>query len=259
MIKTGEREGILEEEERQLLQRTLQFADATAKEVMTPRLDISGVSADAAVEEAIETCLEAGHARLPAYGDSLDDVVGVFDIRDVDGPVSEAADRPVGEVVTPTLHVPESKNVDDLLSEMRENRLHMVIVIDEFGATEGLVTMEDVVEELVGEILMTDEDPPIEVVDDDTVLVDGSVNVEEVNEAVGVVLPEGEEFETIAGFLFNRAGRLVERGETFAYGPVTLRAEAVENHRVKRVRVSVDRDAVSPTDEAPPPDGDAPR
>jgi len=259
MIKSGEREGILDEEERQMLQRALRFTDATAKEVMTPRLDMVAIPRDATVEEAIEECIQSGHARLPVYAGSLDNVIGVFDIRDLeDSNYGAFADLEVEDVVTPTLHVPESKNVDELLSEMRENRMHMVIVIDEFGATEGLITMEDLTEEIVGEILVGGEDHPIEFVDDDTVLVNGSVNVEEVNEALDIVLPEGEEFETIAGFIFNLAGRLVEQGDEFDYEHVTLRAEQVENTRIQKVRVTLDRDtaesveAESPAGEADP-------
>lgn len=250
MIKTGEREGILDEEERQMLQRTMRFTDATAKEVMTPRLDMAAISTDATVEEAIERCIQSGHARLPAYEGSLDNVTGVFDIRDLEDSDYDAFTHlEVADVVSPTLHIPESKNVDELLAEMRENRMHMVIVIDEFGATEGLITMEDMTEEIVGEILAGGEDHPIESVDDDTVLVNGSVNVEEVNEALDIVLPEGEEFETIAGFLFNRAGRLVEQGEAFDYENVTLRAEQVENTRIQKVRVTIDRDTPDPVEE----------
>jgi CBS domain containing-hemolysin-like protein len=252
MIKTGEREGVLDEEERQILQRALRFTDATAKEVMTPRLDMAAIADDATVEEAIETCIRSGHARLPVYTDSLDSVSGIFDIRDLEGSTyDEFADREIADVATPTLHVPESKNVDELLSEMRDNRMHMVVVIDEFGATEGLVTMEDVLEEIVGEILVGGEDHPIEFVDDDTALVDGSVNVHEVNEALDIVLPEGETFETIAGFMFNRAGRLVEQGETFHYENVTLQADRVENTRIRTVRMTVDRpvEAESPAGE----------
>jgi len=249
MIKTGEREGILDEEERQMLHRTLRFTDATAKEVMTPRLDVVAVSEDATVEEAIRTSIQSGHARLPVYEDSLDNVTGVFDIRDLrESDYGDFDDLAVADVVSPTLHVPESKNVDELLSEMRENRMHMVVVIDEFGATEGLITMEDMTEEIVGEILVGDEDHPIEFVDDDTVLVDGSVTIDEVNGALDIVLPEGEEFETIAGFIFNRAGRLVDQGEEFDFENVTLRAEQVDDTRIQKARVIVDRDAVDPAE-----------
>ncbi|WP_330632695.1 hemolysin family protein [Halocatena halophila] len=250
MINTGEREGVLNEEERQMLQRTLRFTDATAKEVMTPRLDIQAIEGEATIQEAIAACIEAGHARMPVYEQSLDNVIGVFDIRELpDGSQATHSDQTVDSVATPTLHVPESKNVDELLSEMREERMHMVIVVDEFGAMEGLITMEDVIEEIVGEILGGGEEHPIEFVNDDTVLVDGSVNIEQVNEALAVVLPEGEEFETIAGFLFNRAGRLVDQGEEFTYENITLRAEQLDNTRIQKVRVSVDRDPKEPTEE----------
>jgi CBS domain containing-hemolysin-like protein len=261
IIQTGEREGILDEEERQRLQRALRFTDSTAKEVMTPRLDMAAISKDATVREAIEKCIQSGHARLPAYGGSLDNVIGVFDVRELEGSsYDDFGDIAVEDVVNPTLHVPESKNVDELLAEMRENRLHMVIVIDEFGATEGLITMEDMTEEIVGEILAGDEEHPVESVDDDTVLVDGSVNIEEVNEALGIVLPEGEEFETISGFIFNLSGRLVEQGETFDYENVTLRAERVDNTRIQKVRVTVDRDTPdSIAAESLPDEGDSER
>jgi CBS domain containing-hemolysin-like protein len=250
MIKTGEREGILDEDEREMIQRILRFEDTVAKEVMTPRLDMEIVSADATVEEAIDECMQSGHARLPVYEESLDDVIGVFDIRnlDRDSPADSFADRTVADVVNPTLYVPESKNVDELLSEMRENRMHMVIVVDEFGATEGLITMEDIVEEIVGEILVGDEEHPFEFVDDTEVLVRGEVNIDEVNEVLDIHLPEGEEFETIAGFIFNRAGRLVEQGEEFDYENVTLRAEQVEDTRIQKARVTVDRETADSVD-----------
>ena len=241
IIETGEREGVLDEDEREMLQRTLRFNDTIAKEVMTPRLDMTAVAKEASVEEALETCIQSGHARIPVYEGSLDNVIGVIHIRDLVRDINYgealARDMDLEALIEPTLHVPESKNVDDLLTEMRAERLHMVIVIDEFGTTEGLVTMEDLTEEIVGEILEGEEEEPIEYVDDDTVTVKGEVNIEEVNEALDLDLPEGEEFETIAGFIFNRAGRLVEEGETITYEGVEIRVEQVENTRIMKARV----------------------
>jgi putative hemolysin len=249
MIETGEREGVIEEDEREMLQRIFRFNNTIAKEVMTPRLDMEGVSADADVEEAIQACVQSAHTRLPVYDGSLDNIIGVVNVRDL---IRErhygAAETPALEdIIRPTLHVPESKNVDELLAEMRENRLRMVIVIDEFGTTEGLVTMEDMVEEIVGEILEGGEEEPIEFVDDETVLVNGEVNIDEVNEALSIELPEGEEFETIAGFVFNRAGRLVEEDEEISYDGTELRVEKVDNTRIKQVRLTV---TAEETDEA---------
>ena len=249
IIETGEREGVLDEDERQMLQRTLRFNRTIAKEVMTPRLDMTAVPRDADPEEAIQECIRSGHARVPVYEGSLDNIIGVVGIRDLvrDSVYGENdGDLALDDLIEPTLHVPESKNVDELLREMRESRTHMVIVIDEFGTTEGLVTMEDLTEEIVGEILEEEEEEPIEYVGDDTVVVRGEVNVEVVNEALEIDLPEGEEFETIAGFIFNRAGRLVEEGEVIEYDGVEIRVEQVENTRIMKVRVTrptVERDA----------------
>jgi len=238
MIETGERAGVLEEDEHEMLQRIFRFNNTIAKEVMTPRLDMTAVSVDASVDEALTTCVQSGHARVPVYEGSLDNVIGVVHIRDLvrDTQYGEN-DVDVRDLINPTLHVPESKNADELLSEMRDERVHMVVVIDEFGTTEGLITMEDMVEEIVGEILEGEEDEPIERVDDDTVVVRGEVNIEEVNEALDVDIPEGEEFETIAGFIFNRAGRLVEAGEEISYENIDIRVERVENTRILEARL----------------------
>jgi len=223
-----------------MLQRIFRFNNTIAKEVMTPRLDMTAVPKTASVDEAIETLVQSGHERVPVYEGSLDNVIGVIHIRDLvrEDTYGEHDKLELEDVIQPTLHVPESKNVDELLTEMRENRMQMVIVIDEFGTTEGLVTMEDMVEEIVGDILEGEEEEPIEYVDDETIIVRGELNIDEVNEALDIELPEGEEFETIAGFIFNRAGRLVEEGEDITYDGVRLRVEQVENTRIMKARVT---------------------
>ncbi len=241
MIESGEREGVLEEEEHEMLTRIFRFNNTIVKEVMTPRLDMTAVPKDAGIDEAIETCIQSGHARVPVYEGSLDNVQGVVHIRDLVRDLNygetEAEDLCLEDLIQPTLHVPESKNVDELLTEMRENRMHMAIVIDEFGTTEGLVTVEDMIEEIVGEILKTGEEEPVEQLDERTVIVRGEVNIEDVNEALDIDLPEGQEFETIAGFIFNRAGRLVEEGEEITYDGVRITVETVENTRIMKARL----------------------
>ena len=242
IIETGEREGVIEEDERELLQRVFRFNNTIAKEVMTPRLDMDAIPLGATIDDAITTCIESSHARIPVYEGSLDNIVGVVHIRDLVRDLNYGErndeDLKLEDIIQPTLHVPESKNVDELLAEMRQNRMPMVIVIDEFGTTEGLVTMEDLTEEIVGEILEGEEEEPIEFVDDDTALVRGEVNIEEVNEALDIELPEGEEFETIAGFIFNRAGRLVEEGEVISFDSVDIRVEEVQNTRIMKARIT---------------------
>ncbi len=251
LIETGEREGVIEEDEREMLDRIFRFNQTIAKEVMTPRLDMTAVPKDATIEEAIETCVQSDHERVPVYDGNLDNIIGVITIRDL---VREKhygeGDLQLIDLVQPTLHVPESKNVDELLTEIQDNRLRMVIVIDEFGTTEGLVTLEDMVEEIVGDILGDDEEEALERVSDRETLVRGEVNIDEVNEALGLDLPEGEEFETLAGFVFNRAGRLVEEGEQITYEGITIRIEQVDNTRILKARITTPEEPEADESEA---------
>ena len=251
LIQTGEREGVIEEEEREMLDRIFRFNQTIVKEVMTPRLDMTAVPKDATIDEAIETCVQSDHERVPVYDGNLDNIIGIVTIRDL---VREKhygeGDLKLTDIVQPTLHVPESKNVDELLTEIQDNRLRMVIVIDEFGTTEGLVTLEDMVEEIVGDILEDDEEESFERVNDRETLVRGEVNIDEVNEMLGLDLPEGEEFETLAGFIFNRAGRLVEEGERIAYEGITIRIEQVDNTRIQKARITIPEESEGEEDDA---------
>ncbi|KAA9400622.1 HlyC/CorC family transporter [Haloarcula sp. CBA1131] len=247
MIETGEREGVLDQGEREMFQRIFRFDDTIAKEVMTPRLDVTAVDRVDDIDEAIATCIRSGHQRLPVYEGSLDNVVGVVTLSDLirECRYGEGDFDSLDHSVTEALHVPESKSVDDLFEEMRQEPVEMAIVIDEFGTTEGIITTEDLTEEIVGEILTADEEEPITVIDETSVSVRGDVNVEAVNDALDVDLPEGEEFETIAGFIFNRAGRLVEEGESLSYGDVELSVERVDDNRIKRARITEQYDRSS--------------
>ena len=240
IIETGEREGVIDEEEREMLERIFTFNNTIAKEVMTPRLDVTAVSQEATIEEAIEACIGHDHVRVPVYDGNLDNIIGVVNVRDLvrEHQYSEGKND-LTDIVQPTLHVPESKNVDDLLAEMQENRLQMVVVLDEFGTTEGIITLEDMVEEIVGDILESDESEPFTRIDEQTTVVRGEVNIHEVNEVLDIDLPEGEEFETLAGFVFNRAGRLVEEGETFEYDGVVIEIEEVDSTRILKAQLTV--------------------
>jgi CBS domain containing-hemolysin-like protein len=250
MIQTGEREGVIEEEEREMLQRIFRFNSTIAKEVMTPRLDVTAVPKDATIDEAIETCVQSDHERVPVYDGNLDNIIGIVNIRDmVRAKYYGEGSADLTDLVQPTLHVPESKNVDELLAEIQDNRMQMVVVIDEFGTTEGLITMEDMVEEIVGDILEGDEEEPFEFLDDRTALVRGEVNIDEVNEELEIDLPEGEEFETLAGFIFNRAGRLVEEGEEIEFDGIDIRIEQVDNTRIMKARITLPEETDEAADE----------
>ena len=239
MIRTGESEGVIDADEREMLRRVFRFRDTIAKEVMTPRLDITAMPQTTTVDDAIEVCIENSHTRVPVYKDDLDTIIGIVELGELLKGQDETDNATtVDEYCSATLHVPESKHVDELFREMRDKRIQQVVVVDEFGTTEGIITTEDIVETVVGEILDEEEAEPIEVLDEQTVRVAGSVTIEAVNDAVSVNFPEGEEFETIAGFVFNRTGRLVEPGETVVYDDVELTVEATTNTRIERVQIT---------------------
>jgi CBS domain containing-hemolysin-like protein len=240
ILKTGEREGVIEEDEREMIQSVFRFSSTIAKEIMVPRLDVVAVSRDSTVEEVLDVCVEHDVTRVPVYSESLDNVEGLANIRDL-VPARQTGET-LDDVVMPTLHVPETKEIDDLLREMQEERIHMAVVIDEFGSTEGIVTIEDIVEEIVGEIFELEEEDPIERVDDRTLRVNGEVNLDEVNEALEIDLPEEGEFETVAGFIYNRMGRLVEEGEVVEHDGVALTVEETDNTRILTVRIEATDD-----------------
>ncbi len=244
MIETGEREGVLEADEHEMLQRILRFRNRIAKEVMVPRLDVVGVPAEARVEEAVDVAIESGYSRLPVYDGTLDDVVGVVEVNDLVDATGNGENLTARDVAIEPYIVPESKDVDEILTELRDDRRRLAIVVDEFGTTAGIVTMEDIVEEIIGEVLGKTEQVPIRWLAEDVVLVRGEVNVHEVNEALDVDLPEGGEFESIAGFVFDRAGRLVEEGETVTHDGVKLVVQTAENNRVLEVRIELPEETV---------------
>jgi CBS domain containing-hemolysin-like protein len=238
LIETGEREGVIESEERELLLGVFQFRNRIVKEIMKSRLDVTAIQADASVAEAIDVCIEEGRDRLPVYKGTLDDVVGIVDLPDLVAAQRDGIPTDLSEVAEPALFVPETKDVDELLIEMREDRRDMAIVVDEFGTTQGLVTLQDMVEEIVGDILEEAERPAIEHLDDRTVRVRGDVNVHELNEALDVTIPEAESFETVAGFVYDRLGRIPEEGDDVEYDGVTIEVERMDRTRIRTLRVT---------------------
>jgi CBS domain containing-hemolysin-like protein len=222
-----------------MFRRIFRLEDRTAKEIMTPRLDVSALAIDTPINEALDLALGGEFARLPVYEDDLDTTVGFVHLRDLARRyVATDGTGDLEELARPLLRVPESKDVDDLLEEMRAGRHRMALVVDEFGGTAGILTLEDLLEEVVGELLEESETLPITTADDRSVVVRGEVTIEEVNDALDVELPEEEDFETIAGFVLDQAGRIVEEGETVEYDEVTIAIEEVDGARIVKARVS---------------------
>ncbi len=243
MAEIGHEEGAIEEEEKELIHSIFEFGDTVVREVMVPRPDMIAVEAGTKLKDVLTLMLKHGFSRVPVYEKSMDNVAGIVYAKDVMRRLHNgrrARKEPsVEEIARPGTFVPESKKIAELLREMQQNKTHMAIVVDEYGDVAGLVTMEDLLEEIVGEI--ADEydrgESLVEPVDSDTLRVDGKLPIDELEELVGADLPD-EEWDTVGGLLAGMLGRLPKRGDQVTVGGVTLRAEKIKGRRIAKVLVT---------------------
>ena len=226
--------------ERELISQVIDFADAIVREVMVPRPDMVTVGADTSSEVALDLVLEEGKSRIPVFGEDTDDILGVLYARDLlqlwD---DEAGPRAAKDLMRSAYFVPETKRVPDLLREMQANQVHMAIAVDEFGGTAGLVTIEDLLEELVGEIADEyDEEEPMVVPEaDGSYLIDARLDIDDLEELIGSTIPD-EDWDTVGGLVLGLAGRVPAEGETFEFNRRTLTVERVQGRRVAQIRLN---------------------
>ena len=235
IVLSGEETGALDLDEGAMIRGVLDLEETTVRAVMVPRVDMVSVPRSTTLEEVIAVCSREHLTRLPVYGENRDDVRGIVDLRDA----LRARDdgRSLGDVLERPTFVPTSKPIDELLAEMQADGLRMVVVVDEFGSVVGLATLEDVVEEVVGEIFDHGETDPVRVVDERTAVVGGWATVPYVNEVVGLELPSSGEFETVAGLIHANTGRLPEEGDRIELGGVALTVVDATPTRIRRVRL----------------------
>jgi CBS domain containing-hemolysin-like protein len=229
----------IETEERELIHSIFEFGDTVVREVMLPRPDMVAVGADATIDEAIETAIRAGYSRLPVYEESVDEIAGLAFLKDlVARSAAGGGSAPVRTTLREAHFVPESKRVAELLREMQTEKFHMAVVVDEYGGTAGLVTMEDLLEEIVGEI--TDEydveEPHLERLGDGALRAPGRTPIDEVNDALRAQLPD-EEWDTVAGLVFNTIGHVPEVGERLEYDGLEFMVERVQGRRIVSVLI----------------------
>ena len=248
LIMGSYQEGILEETEEELLTRVFDFGERTAGEVMIPRTEIVAVEADTTLEEFLEEFKRSRHARYPIYEGSLDNIIGFVAIKDVLLNINQdpaSFRKKIRELARPAYFVPESKPIGELLKEMRANRTHMAVVIDEYGGTAGLVTLEELLEEIVGRV--TDESalekPLVERIDENVYLLDASLRVDEVNELLGLNLPESEDYETLAGLIFTCLQRIPREGDELWCGGVKFTVTQMKGPRIVKVRLEMKGDS----------------
>jgi CBS domain containing-hemolysin-like protein len=232
-------DAVIEAEERRLIESVIELGDTVVREVMVPRTDMVTVTADFRVADAMEVVILNGYSRIPACGEGIDDVVGIVHAKDLMRAERDGhEEQPVRELARPAHFVPETKGVADLLREMQRDRFHMAIVIDEYGGTAGLVTLEDIIEELLGEIVdeFDVEDAMVEPLPGGDYRVDARMALDEVNELLRARLPEGD-WDTIGGLLLSELGRVPADGESVEVAGWQLTAQRVVGRRIGRVRV----------------------
>jgi putative hemolysin len=265
LVETGSEQGGIEEEEKEMIHGVIELAEKRVHEVMVPRIGIRAINVDDSLDEVLDMIVRAGHSRLPVFDESLDNIVGILYAKDLlpylkgNGRANGAID--IRQLVRPPVYVPESKPVDDLLHDMQAAKRHIAIVVDEYGGTAGLVTMEDVVEEIVGEIqdeYDTEESSVEEISTDDELAfrLDGRVSMDDVRDLFDLSdddEPDEEAYDTVGGFIVHRVGRIPLPGAEVAFRDgVRMVVEAAEPRRVARVVASRPRGG----DEESTPDGE---
>ncbi|MCQ4725088.1 hemolysin family protein [Anaerotignum faecicola] len=240
MVNVSHEEGVLEIDEREMINNVFDFGDYKAKDVMTPRTEMATVSKDAGYEEVIQVFKEEQFSRIPVYNEDIDDIIGILFLKDVFF-VDDKENFTPEKYMREPFFTYESKEISKLLKEMRTNRIALAIVLDEYGGTSGLVTVEDMVEEIVGEIadeFDEDEKDDIEQVHENEYLVDGTTRIDDINEMLGTRL-ESDDVETIGGYVIGFLGRFAVAGETVTTDGLEIKVEEVEKNRITKLRVKV--------------------
>jgi len=244
-IDVGKEDGTIEQAEQDMLYSVLEFADTTAREIMTPRVDVIAMEDTVSFEEAIRIFNEAGFSRIPVYHDQIDNITGILNVKDVfSAMVSHRKDSTIKEVMYDPMFVPETKKIDDLLKELQVHRVQMAIVIDEYSSFVGIATVEDILEELVGDIMdeYDKEEPDIQNISEGVFVVDAQMWVDDINERMEIDLPVDESYETVGGLIIDRLGHIpLHPGEKVEIneGKITLAVMQMHGRRIVKVKIVI--------------------
>ena len=242
LLEVGEEEGVLEEREREMIHGIFEMGDMRVREIMVPRTDLVAIDASRPVQEAVDLVVKHGHTRIPVYDGTIDNIVGVLYAKDLLKAVVQGSPSSLRETARKPYFTPESNKVQDVLRDLRKNRVHMAIVVDEYGGTAGAVTIEDIIEEIVGPIqdeYDVGEEDEIQFISPNEVVLDGRVSVDDVNDLLKLRI-EAEDFDSIGGYVQSRLGATPRAGATLQVGQATLKVEAVRGSRIKKVRIHSD-------------------
>ncbi|MBF6599166.1 MAG: HlyC/CorC family transporter [Dehalococcoidia bacterium] len=234
----------IEEDERQMIRGIIDMEDTTAREIMVPRIDITALDEEDTLDDALRVIVQRGYSRVPLYNETIDNITGIIYAKDLLRLLTEQRRPPLAEIARPAYFIPESKKVDELLGELRASKVHIAIVVDEYGGTAGLVTIEDLIEEIVGEIQdeYDREEAPIERVSDSEAILDARVSVDALTELFGFAADDQDEYDTIGGFVYHHLGKVPIAGDEVRVDGLTLRVLSVIGRRIKKVRARRVRD-----------------
>ncbi len=240
VLEASTKSGAIDKTEHELIKSILEFTDTTVKEIMVPRPDIIGLDISMPRDVLVRRVIEEGYSRLPVYKGTVDKIIGVIYSKDLLSLLEHRDLIVLQDIVRPAYFVPESKKVSQLLREFQQKKVHLAIVIDEFGGTEGIITMEDIIEEIVGEIHdeYDEVSKSIEQARDGSETVDARMSVGDFNQQFKAQLPEAPEYETVAGFIQKELGRLPEVGDTVTHQALTLTVQSKTARRIRTVRVT---------------------
>jgi len=249
LINAAEDPGLIEADEKKMIASIFELGEMVAREVMVPRIDVVAIDEHTTLREALDVIVQAGHSRIPVYHDTVDNIQGVLYAKDLLLPFRYGQDdRLITELMRPAHFVPESKRVDDLLQELQQRRVHMAIVVDEYGGTAGVVTIEDLLEEIVGDIQdeYDSEAPMSQQLGEREFVFDGQIRIDDVNDILDAHLPS-DESDTLGGFIYTQLGAMPAAGSHIVYDDLSLEVLLVEGRRIVQVR------AVKQLDDTPPP------
>lgn len=259
LVDAGEEEGIIQLEEKEMIYSIFELGDTLAREVMVPRIDVVALDVETPMLEALDAIMSAGHSRIPVFEEAIDNVIGVLYAKDMLPYLRDGhADLPLDGMLRDAYFVPETKKASDLLPDLQQRRVHMAIVVDEYGGMAGLVTIEDLIEEIVGEIQdeYDSEEPFVEFLSDSEYLFDARVDLDDLNRLMNVALPT-EDNDTLGGFIYSQLGKVPAKGAQVIFGDLNLTVESVVGRRIKKVRVERRLALAAPepgSDETAPPD-----
>lgn len=244
LVDVGEEEGVVKHQEKEMIEGIFEIDEIEVNDIMVPRIDMIAVEERKTVNEVLDLIMKYGHSRIPVYRERIDNIVGIIYAKDLLTAVLMKDDRDkikITDLMREAYYIPETKKVNELLKELQLQKIHMAIILDEFGGTEGLITIEDILEEIVGDILdeYDDEENLIEQVNENKYIIKAQIDLEEIEEVFDIEFPEEDDYSSLGGFVFNTLGRVPMLGDQVKYKNLIMTVKKVSNRRIREIEIEV--------------------